>query len=579
MMNKNFINVLFFMISSFLIFNNIPIPIQMNFIGGILGGKLVFYPIFFGIVYTLYCQYKYKNVLVNFDKFIKFFLIYFTITFISLIIGLYNYPYYDLLINGPVTQIEKLPKMIEILKSFGFEPDIKQLMISWMIARTIKSFLFQGLYTFGGAYMIYCWYHDDWRTALKILVQGVLASLIVVFAYTVIEVFFLAGNEMAKNILEVITPYFHFVKYEGTWWPPLLWYGQLRSLFAEPSYYGIYFASAMPLLWYAIFKVDRFINKILLYSAVIFFTFGLFLTQARTAVALFLGEIFLLVIAVLILRNKAIFFKFVTVLLCSMLAFGLSNVFISNYLPIKAADTVKIVNNQVGQKIESKKTQAKNSAKQKNVNNKPQAKEKIISHKILQSKDNQKTDEDILNKKQINAYLEKNLFSLTSLNKRSNNSRYSVMIADIKIGFDNPLFGVGTGLRNAYISEYLPEMSKNNGEIKRWLEIHKEKGIMRSTLPKLGEYTYRFAETGILGLTMFLILPLLLLKQLYFNFTNKKKDIREKLPYVFFTITFIGSMAAGIGSAIDTMYCYWVLLGLGYTMCFGKDNYNRVNKK
>lgn len=99
-MNKKIKNTLFVCISIFLIFNNIPKVIQMNFLGGSVGNKLVFYPLFIGFIYTICCQYKYKNIFANFDKFIKFITVYLVITFISLIIGLYNYPYYDLIING-----------------------------------------------------------------------------------------------------------------------------------------------------------------------------------------------------------------------------------------------------------------------------------------------------------------------------------------------------------------------------------------------------------------------------------------------------------------------------------------------
>lgn len=86
----------------FLPFLAIPKIIQVGVIGDILHSKLVFYPIFIGLIYTLYCQYKYKNVLVNYNKFLKFIIIYFSVMLISLIIGLYNYPYYDLVLNRPV---------------------------------------------------------------------------------------------------------------------------------------------------------------------------------------------------------------------------------------------------------------------------------------------------------------------------------------------------------------------------------------------------------------------------------------------------------------------------------------------
>lgn len=512
MINKN-INFLFLLIIFTLIFNDIPKVIQVSFVGSVLQTKLVFYPIFIGLIYTLYYQYKYKNVLVNLDKFLKFIVIYFSVMLISLVIGLYSYPYYDLVLNGPVTQIEKLPQIINLLNNFGIYIDEKIITAFWMILRTIKNALFEMLYTFGGAYMAYCWYHNAWQTAFKILMKAILSSLIVIFGYCCVELFYLAGNENAKNILFTITPYIHIIKSDGTWWPPLLWAGQLRSIFAEPSYYGIYFAFAMPLLWYVFVIAKEKYNKIVSALTIAFFTFCIFLTQARTAVALFCGEVFILCLFTIYLKNKFIFKEVCKILAASVTVFLLSGLFINNLL----------VDNRYG--IDS-----------------------------------------------VESYVESNLTSLASTSQRSNGARYSVIVTDLKIALDHPLIGVGTGLRNAYIPDYLPEMAKDNGEVKMWIQNQKEKGILRSGFPKLGEYTSRFAETGIIGLTLFLVPPFILLRKLYFKITDKSMTADDKLPYVFFTISLIGIMASGIGDTINITYCYWVLLGLGYAMCFGKEN-------
>ena len=557
-MNKKVINILFFFISFFLIFNNVHKIIQINFLGGPVGNKLVFYPLFIGFIYTIYCQYKYENVLANFDKFTKFISVYLAITLISLIIGLYNYPYYDLVINGPVTQIEKLPKVIAFLDSLDIDIEENILVTFWMSARVIKGLFLEIIYTFGSAYMIYCWYQDNWKTAFNIMLKAISAALVFIFSYSVIEIFYLAGNQNAKEILEFITPYIHTVKPDGFWWPPLLWKNQLRSLFAEPSYYGIYFAFAMPVVWYSSLVAEKIQHKVLLYVGIIFFTFCLFITQARTAVALFLGEIVLFIIFLMFLQSIGILKKFAIIGLCSIIAFGMSNIFITNFMQPKPAKTMSV---EIS-KDKSDKSVTKTDIKQ--------------DQKLSNPKGKQETNKIIIDKNQINSYFEKNLFSLASLNQRSNNARYSIMLTDLKIGLNNPILGVGTGLRNAYVPDYLPEMSKGNREVKMWLNNQKEKGIMRSGFPKLGEFTSRFAETGVLGLTIFLIPPLVLLRKLYFKISDQAISTENKLPYVFFTISLIGIMASGIGDTINITYCYWVLLGLGYDMCFGKEATNNL---
>lgn len=508
-----------------LVFNNLPKILQVSIIGGALQNKLVLYAVIVGMIYTLYYQYKYRDVFINFDKFFKFTVVYMVVFCVSLIICLYTYPYYNFVLNGPITQIEKLPKVINTLNNFGIFVDEKILTIIWMIQGIIKSVLLEVLYAFGGAYMIFCWYYNNWQIAFKILIKAVLASLVLVFGYSCIELFYLAGNEIAKNILITITPYIHVIKVDGTWWPPLLSPGQLRSIFAESSYYGIYFAFVMPLLWYVFVSANKSYNKIISISSIVFFTFCLFLTQARTAVALFCGEIFILLLFTIYLKNKFIFKQVGKIFISSITAFILSGLFINNLL----------VDNRYG--IDS-----------------------------------------------VESYVESNLTSLTSSSQRSNGARYSIMLADLKIGLDHPLIGVGSGLRNAYIPDYLPEMAKDNSEVKMWIKNQQEKGILRSGFPKLGEYTSRFAETGIIGLVLFLVPPFILLRKLYLKITDKNITADDKLPYVFFTISLIGIMASGLGDTINVTYCYWVLLGLGYAMCFGKehdvkDNGDTVNRQ
>ena len=63
--------------------------------------------------------------------------------------------------NGPITQIERLPKVVNVLSNFGISVDEKVLTIIWMIQGRIKGTLLEVLYTFGGGYMIYCWYHNN----------------------------------------------------------------------------------------------------------------------------------------------------------------------------------------------------------------------------------------------------------------------------------------------------------------------------------------------------------------------------------------------------------------------------------
>lgn len=459
-----------------------------------------------GLIYTFYFQYKYKNVFVNFDKFLKFTVVFLGGICVSLIIGLYTYPYYDLVLNGPVTQIERLPKLINTLSNFGIFIDEKILTVIWMIQGRIKGALLEVLYTFGGAYIIYCWYCNNWQTAFKILIKAVLTSLIIIFGYCFIELFYLAGNETAKNILVFITPYIHEIESNFGWWPRLLQPGAIRSIFAEPSFFSIWAAFALPFVWYKLINSNILKSKIVFIIITIIFTVLIFLTNSRTGVALLCGEFVCLLIYALWVHNKFIVRKFIVVSICTIFAFGLSNYFINNFMA-----------------------------------------EKEISA------------ED---------YFKNNLTNIASVEARSNGARYSTIYANVMIGLDNPILGVGKGLVPAYIPDYFPDFAENNREVQMWIRYQEEYGILKMSIPNLCAYSVVFAESGIVGLLCYLFPAVFLiyniLKILYRN--------KERLEFAILLIALLGILASGFSNTLNVTYCYWVLLGLGYAMCFGKEN-------
>ena len=64
---------------------------------------------------------------------------------------------------------------------------------------------------------------------------------------------------------------FHPIKIRQDWWPPLLWKGQLRSVFPEPSHIGNYIALSMPVLWYLYLRDES--KTILCLSCMLTFLF------------------------------------------------------------------------------------------------------------------------------------------------------------------------------------------------------------------------------------------------------------------------------------------------------------------
>lgn len=512
-------------------FCTIPAAVRLNFLGSIMGAKLTLYPLLIGVLFSIYDWHKNGKSFSREDKYVVYFLLlYGGVTFISLIHGLAIYPYYNDILNGPMNQIEKLPKAYNLLHRFGIPVDEKMLLGIWLIIRPIKGFILEIFWSFGISYMIYCWYRNHWEEGFSIMRKGLLWCIVIIVLYSILDILYLYGFWGAETVLKFLNPIIHDIKQDGTWWPPLVWPGQLRSIFAEPSYFGIFAAFAMPWLWYSICKEKSYRKKVAMFILFTFYVICLFLTRARTANALFLGELLLFGIASVLFR-KELLKNFIILALCAIAALGIASYGIDNFLPGSPEKAQVIFEQRAGHKPVNKPT------------NKPV---------------------------NVSGYMADNLGSLASADKRSNRSRYSILKANIGIGMDYPVLGVGLGLRHAYIPEYLPKEAFLVSEIQMWIRNQKEKGIMRSGFPSLGEYSSRFAETGILGLIVYLIPAFFLIYRLLAVICNKAVGSPKRIPYVFFLISILGVLASGLGDSINITYAYWLLLGLGYAMCFGK---------
>ena len=522
-------NKLFFVIVFFVIFPNVPHLLQANFIGAFLGKDLSFYPILVGVLYSVYTLYKGKKILIHMEEKVLFLYIfvYMTILIVSFLHGLAVYPYYEAILSGPVNQVEKLPILHNYLNKLGIIIEAKSLLKIWMIVRPIKGLILEIFWYFTLPYLIFSWYKNKGQEGYSILTKAVFAATVLVCGYGIIDFFYLCGSDIAENVLLILNPIVHDIKSNGTWWPPLLWKGQLRSLFAEPSYYGIYSAFAMPFLWYKLIQSKNAKSKIGFIFLIFIFTYGLFLTKARTANVLFVGEQILLILFSIWNRNKTFCKQTVLIVICSITTFIIAT-FSLSFMP------------------GSPKGKSMGYGNEGNL--------------------------------EMASYLEDNLGSLAAKNKRSNGARFSILEANIAIGKAHPLLGVGKSLRNAYIPDYLSAEGKANSEVQYWMKNQKEKGIMKSGFPALGEYSLRFAETGILGLSVYLF-PSIYLIMMLLKRIKLAKEQQERERCIFFFISLSGIMASGLGDILSITCSYWILMGLGYALIlspYKEENHERT---
>lgn len=511
-------DTLFFLMVVSLIFADIPQKVQMGIIGGVLGSKLIFYPTFIGFLFTIYKQAKYHDILIDFNKFIKYIAIYTGIILLSAIVGLVEYPYYESILSGPIDQIKKLPGVLSFMASYGIFIQEKTLFLFWLVVRILKSAVFEAIYTFGVSYMIYCWYKEDWKRAYQLLVRGTLCALSIMIAYSCIEILYLSGNETAAIILKVINPYIHIINMDHSWWPPLLWPNQLRSVFPEPSFMGNYAAIVIPLLWIQYIKDKSYFNRYMVFIGC--FTGMVFLTQARTANAMFLGCVVLLLFMGIYLRKKIIYKRLMVLLLLSACVFMISLQFISQNM----AESQLAVNNT----------------------------STVIS---------------------AEHFISNNVTSLAADNKRSNGARFALIKAHIRVGLDHLLLGTGKQLSTVYVKNELTEREKNNDEIKKMLENQDKYGVLLYPLPALNEYVGRFSETGLIGLSIF-VFPFLFAGYKLIQSLVHTCEISERLSIAGVCIALLATAVAAMNLSIICIYPFWVILGIAFCIISEQNKTN-----
>ena len=403
-----------------------------------------------------------------------------------------------------------IPKIVACIANL-FDFNDNQIYMLWLVGRLLRSFFIYTIFTIGISCLLYLIFKNIKFNEFEIIILSIKIIILLMILYSFWEILYFMDFKIAKDVLTTINPYIHTIQTNYDWWPQLLLRNQLRSFFVEPSYLAMYGAVALPFLWSCLYARQSKNDIVINIIFITSLTFFMFLTKSRMATAFMILDITLLVMFTVYYYKKMIKNTFI-ILICTLIAFFGAILFSEKYMSS---------NNNI------------------NVNS------------------------------NFKEYIDNNVKSIASINERSNGTRYGVMYADFLIGKNNLLFGVGEVLRNRYMLDYLPDWSLEKNETKMWVNAVKEKGILQSGFPNLNEYLYRFSTTGLLGLSVFLF-PIFLLMIKLFNVFRFNKYFN--VNFVFFTIAFIASCATGVGDSVTRIYWFWILLPLGYVMCFRKEN-------
>ena len=455
---------------------------------------------YFFVVGLLLIIYEFVRYRFAIDKKIKyFFIIYILWQIICLIHGLYFYEFNDLL---TLNQISKLEIVLDKLVSLGIIIDELLAIKYWLFIRFAKNIILLNNEVFFIIFYIYHLYKSDFNKGFNDIRKAILILIIIMGIYSVIELLWLKLSlNFAAQILININPLLYDPVMAHGWWPPLLWENQLRSICQEPSFFGIISILSLPILWSYVFDNKK---RKWIYLLIFYFSFMIFATNARTAIVITGGEMFLLLISCFIVSKKVYVKKVMAVLLITFLAFSANLVDYKSILNVSSKDTSYITS--------------------------------------------------------IEGYMENNVSSLTKKDSRSNSARLSNLVANINTIIEYPILGVGTGLKDAYLDRNLPDFAYDNDEVvNHWHKYMIEKGPLQSAYPALNKYADVAVENGIIGLLMYLFVVFYLL----YNLFKYRNILFQDYRIVCLIISMIGLLMAQISNA-GLINCNGIVWGLLY---------------
>lgn len=147
----------------------------------------------------------------------------------------------------------------------------------------------------------------------------------------------------------------------------------------------------------------------------------------------------------------------------------------------------------------------------------------------------------------INAenYYEENIASVASTDARSNNARLANLLGNLKTIYEYPVFGVGTGLSDAYVDKNLPDFAYSNYEVCNWSKDMYNKGVLKSGYPALNTYADVAVQNGIVGLILYLSVVL----YIFFVVIKYRKIYFADYKCIYLIISMCGLLAVQFSNA------------------------------
>lgn len=471
-------------------------------------------------------SFKMRKILLPFKRFWGAIFAWFVIcTFI----GSLTYPFYDSSFLDYLRGAGFYGKLVKVLPQVF---DNEKIMVFKYSFFKVRQMIFNLIIPFAGVFaLVYYLLHADSHKVMHVIGKASLAISIVMEFYSIPEIIWIwTGNKFCENFLKVVNVFLYEPGVGHGWWPPLLWKNQVRSITAEPSHFGIMAMFIIPFLWYRIFEENKKREIVLL----LLFTLMIFMTGARTAIVCYLGEMVLLIITTIGLKISQWKKIISTVLVISVVSFGISLYggtaayrITQAYNHLVTPVTQKQVQNSAGNTHnKNQKPKTQNAKKSQNVPAKPKT--------PISAKD----------------YVNKNVTSFASLNARSNAARWGNTIARIKVGLQHPIFGVGYHYESKYMIKEFPPFALKSPEAKGWIKEIKNDKLFEVSIPVSNQYSEILSDFGIPGLILFMV-PIFYALYLLFK-AVRFGNYDNRLVYVF--VAFMGQAACMLSNHFFMTY-------------------------
>ncbi|MCF0156409.1 MAG: O-antigen ligase family protein, partial [Veillonella sp.] len=239
------------------------------------------------------------------------------------------------------------------------------------------------------------------------------------------------------------------------------------------------------------------------------FSAMIFLTKARTATTLYFGELVLLLILVAV-YYRHFWKRYIATLLASGIGFLLMLLVLMHPTALAGIGSVEV----------------------------PQ--------------------EEVVSIEQYSAeYMDQNVKSVVG-NSRSNNARSINNWRTAEVALNNPVFGVGVGLQDIYIQDQLRTEDLENEEVRNWTRDLNKQGIIASGYPTTNHFAVTAAQTGIVGLLIYLAPFIFVLWSLV-----RKHILAKNFTVAALSIGLVGCVVA----FMSNMAFFYVYILLGILLC------------